>query len=344
MYNFRDNEPTEEAKTLLGYKWTNYRGGQLEVCGIMHKNRSWQQLYLVKCQLCGATRVVIKGSIESNNVSCDCDRAIGRVFNNNLKEDSNLTIIGWTNSVNGRKRRVYILRCSVCSKDEELWPVGSIVATMGSLVRGASPCACTRRPSWTPRQYEIIIKRLCAIKNCEFVGFKEWKGARTNLILSCPEHGIWDSTQIADFVATKDRSDLNKCGKCSLSGFNENKVGYLYVVRWELLNNIDGNFTFIKFGITNRKPLIRVKEQKRFCSEGTNNYSIKSEILYATPRLSGKIIKSMEAKVKEIFKDFIGVVPKKVFPDGYTETVYCTEENIVDIKLIIKECLINELF
>lgn len=38
---------------------------------------------------------------------------------------------------------VYLLSCSICSEDTELWSVGSIYSKKGNLLSGKIPCGCS---------------------------------------------------------------------------------------------------------------------------------------------------------------------------------------------------------
>lgn len=98
---------------------------------------------------------------------------------------------------NNRKR--YILECSVCSKDEELWPYGSINSTKYSLQQGNIPCGCSKNTKWKEWQWEIRIKRKCEDRGYTFTGFSSnFKGGNTKLNLYNPVTGNNWSTLSAD--------------------------------------------------------------------------------------------------------------------------------------------------
>lgn len=95
---------------------------------------------------------------------------------------------------------VFILTCSVCSKDTELWPYGSITSYKSGLKRGDCPCGCGKHPYWTRDQWVIRIKRECAIHNYKFNGFVEFKGVFSKLCLENLLTGHkWDTTKANDF-------------------------------------------------------------------------------------------------------------------------------------------------
>jgi len=68
-----------------------------------------------------------------------------------------LTVIG-DNGLKGNDRK-YTLECSICSKDEELWPLGSIQTTKRILNKGSVPCGCAKNPKWKEWQNKIRVQR-----------------------------------------------------------------------------------------------------------------------------------------------------------------------------------------
>lgn len=71
---------------------------------------------------------------------------------------------------------VFGLECSICSKDVELWPRGSITSKKDNLVKGQSFCGCTFNPRWTQEQREYQIGKVCLDENLKFVGWDHIKG------------------------------------------------------------------------------------------------------------------------------------------------------------------------
>ena len=96
----------------------------------------------------------------------------------------------------------YILTCSVCSKDKELWPYGSITSTKGSLMKGSLPCGCTRSPRWSEDQWMVKILRVCEERDITFIGVAEkWRGKETKLKLKNNTTGnVWESTTVNGLV------------------------------------------------------------------------------------------------------------------------------------------------
>lgn len=110
-----------------------------------------------------------------------------------------LTIIGNTLE----SRRKVILRCSICSEDQGLFPDGSITSLKSNLNRGQIPCNCSKGNTyWKEWQQEIRVRRLCTQMGLEFLGFSEpFTGARTKLRLLNVERGFcWNSTELDAFI------------------------------------------------------------------------------------------------------------------------------------------------
>lgn len=110
-----------------------------------------------------------------------------------------LTVIGWCGK-NGYNKK-YVVHCSECSKDTELHGEGIFSSLKDSLKKGKFPCGCATSPQWTEKQYRVIIDRKLQNSNYSFVGFAEnFKNNKTKVILSCTEHGKWNSSCIANII------------------------------------------------------------------------------------------------------------------------------------------------
>lgn len=94
------------------------------------------------------------------------------------------------------------LECSICSKDEELYPEGSIRSVKKSLLKGQAPCGCSFNPKWKEWQNNIRVERICKVKGYVFFGwFKDYKGIHTYLDLYNPRTGNrWKTTTINNLV------------------------------------------------------------------------------------------------------------------------------------------------
>lgn len=117
---------------------------------------------------------------------------------------------------NGMKRCLerYIIHCSICSLDTELWPEGSIQSSKWRLLKGVMPCGCATNTAYTESQYLVLIRRRCEELGYEFHGFfGEFKNSTTRLKLVRKLTGTYcDNVNITDFLNTNHipRADWNK--------------------------------------------------------------------------------------------------------------------------------------
>lgn len=106
-----------------------------------------------------------------------------------------LTVVGWIRK-NGRSKQ-YIVQCGECRKDRELHGEGLYVITKVNLTRGGIPCGCSKSPSWGEYQWKVRANRLAEEKGFILKGFAEnYRGVGTKLVLFCPLHGEWKTTNI----------------------------------------------------------------------------------------------------------------------------------------------------
>lgn len=113
---------------------------------------------------------------------------------------------------------------------------------------------------------------------------------------------------------------MGSCPNCCTRGFRSNKPAYLYLHR---LIHISG-LVFYKFGITNREPLDRVKQQ-------ASKFSGHCNLLFTRRFGVGLQALALESKIKKIAKG--GCVSKSILPDGFTETFI--EEDLGEIMNIM---------
>jgi len=67
----------------------------------------------------------------------------------------------------------WIVSCSKCSLDTELFPLGSITSHAHSLSKGSCSCLCARTPYLTEEQNKILVIRECIKRDYKFIG---WDG------------------------------------------------------------------------------------------------------------------------------------------------------------------------
>lgn len=105
-----------------------------------------------------------------------------------------LTVVGWKGRDRSNKR--YIIKCSVCSMDKELFGDGVFKTTKG-VFNTQIPCGCSRIPRWTEDQQKVRINRQAKKQGYTFVGWGGgFRGNPTKCKLACPEHGEWESTTL----------------------------------------------------------------------------------------------------------------------------------------------------
>jgi len=116
-------------------------------------------------------------------------------------EYNQLEVIGWS----GRKKsggKYYILNCSICAQDSELFKDGKFRSLKSNLLNGQVPCGCSIRPNWSKEQFAILCSRKAKELGYTFLGFEgEWKGNNTRIKMLCEKHGVWDSGVIASLIS-----------------------------------------------------------------------------------------------------------------------------------------------
>lgn len=124
---------------------------------------------------------------------------IGKKFH--TLKGSTLTVIAKDTEVNlgGKWNGKFILECSVCSLDEELWKYGTIKSSKWNLKNGQVPCGCGGT-KWSENQFKILVTRFCLEKGYVFHGWSEnYRGNKTLLRLENTNTGnFWNSTSIAN--------------------------------------------------------------------------------------------------------------------------------------------------
>lgn len=104
------------------------------------------------------------------------------------------------------KGRYYLVTCSVCKADAELFPSPFWYMTSGNITQGKSACACTKKYKWTEYEASVLIKRAIADKiNISFVGFLggSYVGTECALVMNCETHGEWQSSTMSNIVRLK---------------------------------------------------------------------------------------------------------------------------------------------
>ncbi|NIB39082.1 GIY-YIG nuclease family protein [Pseudomaricurvus alkylphenolicus] len=123
---------------------------------------------------------------------------------------STITIVGM-NGKTGKNHR-FVLHCSVCSDDTELFP--ELLAKKAYLDNDQFPCNCGTRPLFSETQRAVLVSREAKKRGLTFLGFKPpYEGTRSHLRLSCPEHGDYEGIRYGDFMRGQ-----RGCKRCKTAG------------------------------------------------------------------------------------------------------------------------------
>lgn len=306
----RDDNPVigevNNALTLIGRVCIDNTGKYLYRCsceGYYKAIKAHSQVVAGKFKRCNSCKVKYMQELRFNLFK----EKFKKLYSTN--KGATLTPIRWVGERLKSKKIIY--NCSICSKDSELWPDGSISSSTNKMESGRIPCGCSDSVKWTREQHEVRIKRRCYKVGFSFLGFTgKWKGNCTKIKLYNSATGnTWSSCTIANLYTGR--------GDPSIGCYNENLKGYFYISIWP---------TFIKCGITNKLPKTRLSNQAgRSKLEGVLHFTYENE--------DGGFVRQLETSVLRSFDR--EVVTKEVFPDGYTETFH--KEDLDDILCHVKE-------
>ncbi len=122
--------------------------------------------------------------------------------------DGALTVVGRITPY----RNSYVVKCSVCALDEELFGEGLFFSSKVNLEKGFNPCGCSERCiRWSKEQYFIRCARKAHSIGLDFMGFGgKFKGHKTTVMLFCKKHGTFKGGSINSFMGP----DVQECAKC----------------------------------------------------------------------------------------------------------------------------------
>ena len=133
-------------------------------------------------------------------------------------EEGQLEVVGWSGK--RKTHKYYVLRCSKCSQDSELFGEGYFRRLKGNLVSGQAPCGCSKKPQWSKEQYSVLCSRKAKEFGYTFLGFEEeWKGAYTKIRMLCPKHGEWNTGNTNDLI-----NGGRGCPGCKADKLGENST------------------------------------------------------------------------------------------------------------------------
>jgi hypothetical protein len=133
-------------------------------------------------------------------------------------EEGQLEVVGWSGKKGSKK--LYVLKCSKCSQDSELFDEGYFRALKGNLVdMNTVPCGCSKKPQWSKEQFAVLCQRRAEELGYTFLGFEgEWLGAKTKIKMLCEKHGEWSSGIINSLINMG--SGCPKCRDDAITGAN----------------------------------------------------------------------------------------------------------------------------
>ena len=248
---------TKNQQEFIGTTFNVERtGATLTVTGVVGKNKSSIALFKVECSKCSSDRGLFpdgisstKGNLVNGRIPCGCSN----VPTWNAEQDEihaqrildekmpHLKVVG-SEKVKGKPRE-FILECETCSRDDELWPLGSITSLKGHLVSNQIPCGCAFNPKWSEDQFKIKVQRECKTRGYIFHGFAEkFKGAKTYLDLYNPStNNRWQSTRIHNFLNTGHgdpeewKQKLKESGVCyGYYPHRKMEQDNLYIIRFKM--------------------------------------------------------------------------------------------------------------
>lgn len=196
--------------------------------------------------------------------------------------------------------------CPKCSHDEYVKEgicSGIFRLYKTQINRQAISCRCCFGFYWKEPHVKYQITKIIKEENIKdkFIGFIDgYKNNTSKFIRKCQDHGEYTTT-VANF---KNRRD--SCPLCYKSRFNPSKPAYVYLVRWYGFGE-----EYLKFGITNREVIARVKEQY---SKADLDYEILSSYYFK----NGSLAEKLENIIKDNFET--SLCSKTFMRNGHTET------------------------
>lgn len=133
-------------------------------------------------------------------------------------KEGQLEVVGWSGK--NRANKYYILGCSKCRQDCELFGEGYFKSLKSNLVKCNLPCGCSKNPSWSKDQYTTRCARKAKELGHKFRGFVgDWKGVYTKIRMFCEKHGEWCGGTVDNLV-----SNGTACPRCGDEASAEAKI------------------------------------------------------------------------------------------------------------------------
>ena len=293
----------------------------------VYKKQKGGNLYFLRCSSCSVDTELYppksilskKGNLDSGKLPCGC--GVKSNYNKDQYEilakrvaiSYGFIFISFKEEFTSRAKAFCIVQNP---KSGDSWEVSLIRL----LSKGTKDPEDVRLSKVTPK-YEVESEIIKILSQCggTFVGWNEGYFNQYSIFTwRCKEGHMCTKSRVIDFIKQGKR-----CGKCCLRGFNRSKPATLYLVRWYGFGE-----DFLKIGITNQSNFLkRVKGQ---FSVSKLDY----EVLHIWKYPEGFLAEDLESEIKQNMS--VGVCPKSWLPDGYTETLYNTKDNVSQIKQIIE--------
>ena len=108
-------------------------------------------------------------------------------------EKGQISVLGLDGKRSGGNK-TYLVRCSICASDPEMFGEGVFRTRKSSLLSGSIPCACAKKAyRWSTHQWLLRLQRKVSILGFDIISVAEPESVshRTKIILSCSNHGKW---------------------------------------------------------------------------------------------------------------------------------------------------------
>lgn len=157
-------------------------------------------------------------------------------------EGASLTFLGHFINSSGNKK--YVISCAICAVDRELYGEGIFFCSKDLLVRGGTPCGCSRTPRLSEDQYIVLLKRACLDKGIMFVDFQsDFKGQSTKCKIICNMHG---ESYVATTSLLHGESGCPACGR-KLSAQSVTRIENSRIATKKALTILDSAHVFAFF-------------------------------------------------------------------------------------------------
>lgn len=134
-------------------------------------------------------------------------------------QNGSLIVIGWNGKYYNEKR--YIVSCSVCKEDPELFGEGLFSTSKVNFTKHP-PCGCAVKTKWSEEQYKVRARRAAEEKGVVFKGWSsEYRNSNfTKVLLECPTHGDYTGSLLCYLL---DKKQATGCPDCKSDGMGNLK-------------------------------------------------------------------------------------------------------------------------